>query len=878
MNIESFLMIVRLLIEGGEPREKAVNNSAIPEEYRDEILQQLVQESTVRLDDPLVIAAASVASDKWLTEQDRGRWYYWPHMRAHFIGARGWTIDRLRSLDNATDRVLGNLRPPETDNRFDMRGLVLGHVQSGKTGNYTALIAKAADVGYRLIIVLAGMDKGLRLQTQRRLQADLTGYPKNPPAKAIRYPKSDKRWFWLTGDGLDKDFQPGHVDTAVLQKTHPAIMVVKKNGAVLRRLTKFLDGAPQDVRSLPMLMVDDEADSASIDTKGAGGAEGDRDHEEPTVINGLIRNVLKRFDKSSYVAYTATPFANILISRDATHPEVGDDLYPRNFIVDLPKPPGYFGAEELFGAADEEPETDDNLDVIRLIPPEESDALNVGNLSPGSLPSSLHKALLDFILAGAARACRGAGDAPATMLVHTSRKIEDQQNLKDVVKDALDDVRDEWRYDRNGGDLGEQLQKHWSDFERTARQSPSHGGVISFEELQGHIGTFMEKLTKDISIVNSASGDILDYSADPKLKTIAIGGNKLSRGLTLEGLLVSYYARNSGAYDALLQMGRWFGYRKGYADLTRIYTTAEIAGNFRHLAQVERQLRQDISRYEKEHVTPEQLGMRILAHPSLKVTGRGKMRHADTLRVSYSGQRFQTFKFPLDDLEKLAVQCEANLLLVKKFLTKLSSCETGEKLKFIWRKVPVTAIDGFLRDFDFSVMESDKHDILQHIAKCRENDELTEWTVAVMERQNPDERLGVADWGDEISPNQISRTRLIKAVNSLGVLTDPKDEMACLPPDLQVAAQKLMDDGSVSKVTEAVRQVLPSTSGLLMLYPISKHSAPRENQREARAPIYKYPDDEWLARDLIGIALTFPHSSSNKPVKYVHGEPGWGHA
>ena len=870
MDLQSALDIARIYVLNGASLKDALD--AVPDQsHRDEVRRILEEDATETFTEPRVIVDASVVSGKWLAEQDRSLWCYWPRMRSHFVKVGKWPTNRVRSLDNATDRVLGNLHPPTAD-RFNVRGLVLGYVQSGKTGNYTALIAKAADVGYRLFIVLTGMDNWLRMQTQQRLQMNLTGYPSNPDPEAVPYPEPGKQWHLLTGPDLNGDFRPGTgKNTAVLQGAQPVLMVVKKNGTVLRRLTEFLDEAPQNTRDLPMLMVDDEADLASVDIRGTGGEESDLEYEKPSVINGRIRDILRRFNKSAFVAYTATPFANILIPHQVTDPQVGEDLYPRDFIVDLPKPPAYFGAEELFGKADEEPEQEDELDVIRLILPEEADNLNVGNLSPDFLPPSLRNALLDFILAGAARAYQGAGDAPATMLVHTSRKIDDQKNLRKIVKDAFYSIRDEWRYRRNDSDLDRQLRECWSDFERTARQSPSHGDVISYDELREHIGPFIEPPT-DVRIVNSASEDILDYSKEPGLKTIAIGGNKLSRGLTLEGLLVSYYARNSGAYDALMQMGRWFGYREGYAHLTRIYTTAETADNFRHLARVEWQLRQDIARYEKEKVTPQTLGMRILAHPSLKVTQRSKMRYASELHVSWSGQLFQTFRFPLNNLELLAGECEKNRQTVRRLVANLPERElSNDKRRILWREISPQVVVEFLRAFASSE-HPEKEDILRYIARREEDGELTEWTVAAMQLQKLNENLGVADWTCGVCLNQISRTRRTPGANNLGVITDSSDEKSCLRDEWREKADRFMDEGSISD-SQAVRKARPSTNGLLMLYPISKRSQPQPSSRN-RTPIYDDPDGP-LARDLIGIALSFPYSPKDRPEEYVHGNPGW---
>ena len=344
---------------------------------------------------------------EWLRQLDRSSWYYWPTLREYLLGQRGWQAAAVRSLDETTDRVLAQLAQP-TDVQFDIRGLVLGFVQSGKTANYTALISKAADVGYRLLIVLSGIDNGLRRQTQLRLKAELVGYPDNRPG-SVRLPPIGHRWHEFTREELNGDFQPGYTTPTALQGPQPVLLVIKKNGPVLRRLLQWLNRAPEDVRrNIPLLLIDDEADQASVDTRGTYQTEDEvppADYEEPSVINGLIRDLLRLFSRKAYVAYTATPFANILIPHDTYDPQRQNDLYPRDFIVDLPGPDGYFGAEDLFGRFD--PATGEilGLNIVRDVPDEDLQTLDTGNI-----PVSLEAAIIDFVLAGAARAQRGQTD------------------------------------------------------------------------------------------------------------------------------------------------------------------------------------------------------------------------------------------------------------------------------------------------------------------------------------------------------------------------------------------------------------------------------------------------------------------------------------
>lgn len=875
MNYNEAAGIVRVLIDSGISRDAAVNNPAIPEQFRERIREELQAEEIITLEPPRIILAES-GRDEWLRQIDRSGWYYWPTLRQYLLVTRKWQLPAIRSLDTATDQILGQLPAPLTE-QFDIRGLVLGYVQSGKTANYTSLIAKGADIGYRLIIVLSGIDNGLRLQTQTRLKRELVGYS-DRRGGAVPLPPLGRQWHEFTRDIFDGDFRPGYANHAALQGSQPVLLVIKKNGTVLRRLLRWLSNAPEEVRNtIPLLVIDDEADQASVDTRGTYRIEDlapDEEYEQPSVINRLIRQLLQQFKKTAYVAYTATPFANILIPHDALDPTYQNDLFPKDFIIDLPKPEGYFGAEELFGITDAACENGPcGLDVVRDVPEEDLNAIE-----EGLIPPSLEYSLLDFILAGAARAQRLGSDFPATMLIHVSRRIAEQNRLSGQIGQRFQEIRDEWRYQRLHA-IRETLMQRWDNAFRPIIRTNHPGKDVPFEVIEPFVGHFIESV--NIRTINSATGEILDYEREPYLKTIAIGGDRLSRGLTLEGLLVSYFVRHTLMYDTLMQMGRWFGFRQGYEDLTRIYVTDELAGYFSDLAIVEHQLRDDISIYEDQGLTPYTMGMRILQHPALQVTSRLKRRFTQeiTISQSYSGKRAQTFKFPITKPDILAVQERENLVLVRNFLSTIGIPEWTKKGP-VWKGVAVNHIlsflAGFRSDVESGLFSSDL--IREYIQRQTEQDELILWTVTVRMRESPQQILGEVDWG---VPGgriwQISRTRLGNT-ESLGVITNPGDEAIGLSPNDTERMNEFIQQGQ--KIDKAARKVRSPQEGLLLLYPISKYSGHERNlnalaNSSPRKVIYETPDG-LQSSNLIGLAISFPESENPQPVEaFLVGTAGW---
>jgi len=858
----------------GATAAEAVRNQAIPENLREQALERLDRERVLRIWDPNVVEDPTRGHHPWLHLADRATWYYWARQRQFMIDRKGWPEIVVRSIDRTTDAVLSALENPVGDSDFKTRGLIVGYVQSGKTANYSALIAKAADCGYRLIIVLSGIHNSLRQQTQRRLTAELVGLEAGR-AVGVGPPPAERQWHTFTSSLLTGDFNPGLASATLLFGPNPVLIVAKKWVSVLTQMIDWFNQAQRDVvESIPTLIIDDEADQASVNTGGdrppdADGDDADAHEVAPSRTNELIRRLVNRFHRVAYVAYTATPFANILIDPNAVDNRAGEDLYPRSFIIALPKPPEYYGAEEIFGLAnDGDSAGPAGLDVIRrvhdadiglLVPARRAD---VDTFEP-ELPQSLVAAVEDFILAGSARIQRGDGLDAATMLVHTSYRRSIQGRLTESVVLAVDRMREQWRYFRSRG-LEASLRNRWEEDFRRVTRSTDAPRDCEFEDLIEPMGVFFEQL--QVRQINSGSLDELDYEREPNLKVIVIGGNRLSRGLTLEGLLVSYYVRAAGNYDTLMQMGRWFGYRNRYVDLTRIYTTERLEQWFRDLATVELEVREDIRRYELEGLTPLEFGVRIRRHPAMLVTSPLKMQHARTIDVSFSGTLRQTINFPFEDTNWL----RRNLELTKRFLASLGVPGRWRPGQPMWVGVDWEVIFDFLSQYemDESATQVKSAPMLSYIRRQAALGELTEWVVATMGQTKEDVSLGESELSTtEISVNAIKRTR-VKDTSTLKAITSLPDQEVGLS-EAQLARAEAMG----GRTGHNLRAVRDPKQGLLLIYPISRFSGhgggrAEDEKDSTRVPIFEDPE---RGSDVIGIALVFPKSESAASVEYVTG-------
>ncbi|MEM7629513.1 MAG: Z1 domain-containing protein [Planctomycetota bacterium] len=895
--VEQHLRVVRVQLDAGTVKSLDEALQFVPAELRDRVQIRYEEEVTQPIL-PVRTVSASGGPREWARDWDASEGYYWRRQREYLLARPHFTARSVESLDDASDTVLSHIEDPRPDgpDPFDVRGLVMGYVQSGKTANFCALIAKAADLGYKFVIVLSGIHNSLRQQTQRRVNVALgiTAAAGSPP------PEAGRRWISLTQDAIHGDFRPGTTDNSVLQGNERVVAVIKKNKSVLNRLLNWIENAPS--RSLPVLIIDDEADQASINTGGnRAPSEGDdaerleditdltaedtddpvaEDEINPSVINGLIRRLVQRFRRVSYIAYTATPFANVLIDHEATDREAGEDLYPRDFIMSLPRPAGYVGAEALFGRdalPDDEGEIA-GIDVFREIDREEADehtprSRDIPAYRPRISPS-LGTAFHDFVLATAAREFRDGASLASTMLIHTHHRTPVQTALANVVREHVAQMRQSWRYDRDAIEVV--LRARWESEFRPLTRSLLAEADIPFEELRPQL----DQLFRDplqVFELNSASDDVLDYEEDPEVKAIVIGGNRLSRGLTLEGLLVSYYVREANAYDTLMQMGRWFGYREHYVDLTRIYTTERLFGWFRDLALAEAELRDEMQRYERDRLTPQQLGMSIRSHPQLPPTASNKLGSGVLISRSYSSRLVQTTYFDVEDPGWLRDNTTAVAELIAA-IGQPNGVADGidfDVSKPTWMNVSAREILAFLERYrtDPRAEQADTSPIRQYIHRQNQEGELLRWWVSIRGRTS--EKLSLGTESRWTVGNQaicrINRSALQMITGCIGSLINPAtkdgepgkgdEEVGLTRGQIEAAKQSDLSYGL------ALRRQRSPEEGLLLIYPISSSSAPSARSTDRVA----LTDPPRAGETVAGIALAFPQSESAASIEYIAG-------
>ncbi|VEH72649.1 Z1 domain-containing protein [Corynebacterium segmentosum] len=770
---------------------------------------------------------------------------YWPPLRASIEEDLGPAIEQI---DRSSTAVMNGLRPTTAAKNQKSKGLVLGYVQSGKTTNFMSVIAKAADSGYRLIIVLTGITENLRRQTQKRIDEQLISLHRS-------------RWTRLTDE--ESDFSGDRNSARIEDDRARFIAVVKKNGPRLRRLNQWLSAAGARADKCPILIIDDESDQASIDVSPQTRAE-------RSAINQQISNLLE-YEMASYIAYSATPFANILID-----PSKETDLYPSDFIISLPEPEGYFGSRSLFGrepiGSESLEELDnDGYDMIRTISDAEVEGIRLNKKQKENQSiiggPALTEAIRWFILATAARWSRGQQDKHSSMLIHTSMLRNDHDDLEILVKAELDTLRQQFAQ-------GESETSNWrTQWEEEAERVPAADfGLqpVSFEELEVHLQEILD--TTSIAVDNGTSDSRLDYDNSTQT-VIAIGGNTLSRGLTLEGLVSSYFVRRASAYDTLLQMGRWFGFRSGYQDLPRIWMPGELRNWFHDLATVEAELREELDVYIQEETSPMEVQARIRMHPDMVITSKAKMQDAVQRQMSFSGKKEQTIKFKETDTEWLQNNLSATKDLFKSIQKRGIDQETGLFNFPVFRDVPYVEILDFLEKYeihgDTRLGKEDAKLLIDYIRQESVERRIKKWNVSVVTQAKP--QFGTIDLGFG-DVNLISRSPLANSpkgsanIKTLVTTTDRVNDVIRNSDEERLEFRKQLAESfegghKEAKLRKAHDSYAGTGVGHLAIYPISKDSVPRSGTTENPRKVHRKPLE--AEENIIGIGIFFPTSTAH---------------
>lgn len=677
----------------------------------------------------------------------------------HKLEEDGWPEIPIKRLQDSTARILELMDDPKRPGSWDWRGLVVGDVQSGKTASYAGVVNRAADAGYRIIIVLAGMHKILRLQTQKRFDQDFLGYDTNPktrqPNQPMRVVGVGNFNAQLTVDSLTMSDVNGDFNQRVADQlsfspvNQPCVFVVKKNASVLKHLNNWIARLPALAKAAPVLVIDDEADQASVDTGDQPLLEDGTFEEDydPKRVNGEIRRLLMKFERRVYVGYTATPFANIFIHDERKAKDYGPDLFPSTFIVSLTPPDDYFGPAAVFGTNDDA--DNPGLPLVRAldqtgehwIPEKHDKYLKPRFNGQDIIPPSLEKAIDNFLLTCAARAARGQEREHNSMLVHVSRFVDVHMEVHRQVEKYLRETRAMI----SNGDRAtlEHLRTVWeTDYLATTEVVKSTVyGRNTIPVTWDHVRALLADSSDKVQVItaNGKTKADIDYDAykNTGYSVIAVGGDKLSRGLTLEGLSVSYFLRISRQYDSLLQMGRWFGYRRGFADLCRLFTTPDMEDWFRYVATAQRELRAQFFEMTQMDATPKDFGLKVAVHDILEVTAKNKQRHAELHQSSYAGEgKVQTVMF------RDSVTIERNAAITDDFIRSLGDGTDNPRRPgpdnkkadgTLWTGIAGREISEYLKNLTFppESLQVDGKKLSTYVNDqlAMNPPELSEWTV-----------------------------------------------------------------------------------------------------------------------------------------------------
>ena len=771
---------------------------------------------------------------------------------------------QIAELDNSTDKLLSSIEDPEREGDWHSRGLVIGDVQSGKTTNFIALVNKAIDTGYKVVVVLSGLHNNLRRQTQIRFEEGVSGWntqskQNEKPFCGIANPAPvnidpyDLKISHLTTRDDKGDFLANQ-ESGLKLGVGCVYSINKKNYKTLENLISFFRIELEGVGnrgSIPFLLIDDEADNASIDTS--------RPDEDSSRINGLVKELLNLFPRNSYIGYTATPFANILIN-----PEDEDDLFPRNFLMTLGRPENYIGAKEIFGMVNDEGEEDNeeiierdtryhwfvNLDAAPFnsdwrdfIPsPNRADSLEFMD----ELPLSLKDAIYSFIIAVTVRNLRGDQFEHKTMLIHATRLKILQNRLRDLVSNFIDEIYAAFAVSQLD-EQNEHLERLKRVFTRCYSNIPE-----TWNELAPDLTSSVSLLKNHVYGINGDNKDVIDEEEYPNgLNSIRIGGDKLSRGLTLPGLMTSYFLRVSRMYDTLMQMGRWFGYRGNYEDLCQIFTTAQLYNWFGHVSNAAESLRSRIFEMNQMDYTPTEYTQQVQAHPgSMLVTALNKQRYTRRIALSFSEELIQLTSFDLSIKGIASQKRNANRIEVLMDKLLLGFRYEEKRGARVFKGVNPEIVNKLIKEFEHTEEAGVWHssNILSYIHTMNIKGELTEWNIAFQTSTKP----AVGAISKSFSTyNMVSNIRS-GAKSALGIFSMSNRNLASIGHEkFDFDSDPLI--GAENKTRRHIRRSRSPKVGLLIIYLVT----PKEGDK--------------FFEPLYSLAISFPKSDNAATISYVAG-------
>lgn len=811
-----------------------------------------------RISDEIVVISDDQI-DPWYTEDvQHAHDFYWQSYKKQLVG-QGWPESTVANLDAATTEVVAHLADPAGHKAQKSKGIVVGYVQSGKTANYTGVIAKAIDAGYRLIIVLTGTVDILRQQTQRRLDMELVGTDNiylgadpdtiedakdvdylNDPARiagkftSFGYRPSAKGFpdiIRLTSYGSDYrnlkagitalEFEKPFKQKPLFEKenlyvSNGRLAVVKKNAHVLGDLLKNLKSIKSHLGQIPALIIDDESDQASLNTTNPKTWE--EGQKQRTAINTCITELLKLLPRGQYVGYTATPYANVFVD-----PSDVEDIFPSNFLISLNRPVDYMGGAEFL---DLDESFDDDAPKTVANSNEKAFVRDLRGTTVAEVDTELLSALDTFLLSGAIKLFRASRDSTLrfrhhTMLVHASVKQVEHRALSDKVKVL-------WKGAGYTDTTAQQrLSKLLEDDFRpvSAAREPDLPFPTGYDQLKPFIGQALGRIQKSggnpVLVVNGDQDldqEDLDFGQQDVWR-ILVGGAKLSRGFTVEGLTTSYYLRRTGWADALMQMGRWFGFRPGYRDLVRLFigravtqgtNTYDLYEMFKAAERDERAFREELKRYSKPvdgkaQITPRDIPPLVSQH-LLPPAAPNKMYNAELIIRRSPGLPIEPTAYP-DDPKAIADNYAKMLPLFKAAdeLKTFKMSKSGKFNAYVGSASAATVLD-IMRHLEWSRDEQFRPD-LAYIEEITP-DWVEDWVLIAPQLQKNGPLTGIGE------RSLFARER--RRGPLFGAISDPKHRSAA---SLIAGTKQDYSDPFAASLTKPRR-------GSILLYPIATKAAP----------------------------------------------------